>query len=102
MLYCSRSRPWALVYAGRGVCGGVLCCAVLLPLKPPLPLPPSPPLPQTTIEKLKKELQERDAVMADNYDNIQALRRKVQDLEKHKFVLGYKVGAGRGGGRGCL
>ena len=28
---------------------------------------------------------------ADNYHTIQSLRRKVQDLEKHKFVLGYKA-----------
>ncbi|KAG2439922.1 hypothetical protein HXX76_004041 [Chlamydomonas incerta] len=44
-----------------------------------------------TIAKLTKELEERDAVNADNYATIQQLRRKVQDLEKHKFVLSYKA-----------
>eukprot|EP00198_Chlamydomonas_reinhardtii_P006316 XP_001695652.1 flagellar/basal body protein [Chlamydomonas reinhardtii] len=44
-----------------------------------------------TIAKLTKELEERDAVNTDNYATIQQLRRKVQDLEKHKFVLSYKA-----------
>lgn len=46
---------------------------------------------QLTIIKLEKELEERDAVNADNYVTIQQLRRKVQELEKHKYVLSYKV-----------
>ncbi len=71
-------------------------------LTPPVPSPPPPP-PKAeelslTITKLQRELHERDAVNADNYATIQQLRRKVQDLEKHKFVLSYKVG-GRGGTR---
>ncbi|KXZ44685.1 hypothetical protein GPECTOR_63g14 [Gonium pectorale] len=44
-----------------------------------------------TISKLTRELEERDKVNADNYGTIQQLRRKVQDLEKHKFVLSYKA-----------
>ncbi|EFJ40424.1 hypothetical protein VOLCADRAFT_99792 [Volvox carteri f. nagariensis] len=44
-----------------------------------------------TIAKLKKELDERDAVNADNYVTIQQLRRKLQELEKHKYVLSYKA-----------
>ncbi|GIL58742.1 hypothetical protein Vafri_13730, partial [Volvox africanus] len=44
-----------------------------------------------TIDKLKRELEERDAVNADNYVTIQQLRRKVQELEKHKYVLSYKA-----------
>lgn len=44
-----------------------------------------------TIAKLTREVAEREAVNTDNYHTIQALRRRVQDLEKHKFVLGYKV-----------
>ncbi|GLC77526.1 WD repeat-containing protein 49 [Pleodorina starrii] len=44
-----------------------------------------------TIAKLTKELEERDAVNADNYVTIQQLRRKVQELEKHKYVLSYKA-----------
>lgn len=45
-----------------------------------------------TIAKLTREVTEREAVNTDNYHTIQALRRRVQDLDKHKFVLGYKVG----------
>jgi hypothetical protein len=47
---------------------------------------------QVTIAKLRQELDERDTVMADNYSTIQMLRRQLQDLEKHKFVLSYRVG----------
>ncbi|MEW5309047.1 MAG: hypothetical protein WDW38_000959 [Sanguina aurantia] len=43
--------------------------------------------------KLSGELVERDAVINDNWHTIQDLRRRGQDLEKHKFVLGSKVGA---------
>lgn len=44
-----------------------------------------------TIEKLKVEIVERDNVIGDNYHTLQGLRRKIQDLEKHKFVLTYKA-----------
>jgi hypothetical protein len=36
-------------------------------------------------------MEERDAVMSENYATIQHLRNMIQDLEKHKYVLGYKV-----------
>jgi hypothetical protein len=37
------------------------------------------------------QITERDAVISDNYNTLQALRRRCQELETHKFVLGYKV-----------
>lgn len=43
-------------------------------------------------DKLRGELAERDGVIGDNYATLQGLRRRVQELETHKFVLGYKVG----------
>jgi hypothetical protein len=49
--------------------------------------------------KLRSEVAERDVVIGDNYGTIQGLRRRLQDLEKHKFVLGYKVGGWWQGGR---
>jgi chromosome segregation ATPase len=42
-------------------------------------------------DKLRGELAERDGVIGDNYASLQGLRRRVQELETHKFVLGYKV-----------
>lgn len=42
---------------------------------------------------MNEEVKERDAVMADNFSTIQVLRRRVQDLEQYKFVLGYKAEA---------
>jgi hypothetical protein len=46
--------------------------------------------------KLRGEVAARDGVISDNYGTIQGLRRSMADLEKHKFVLGYKVGGCRG------
>jgi hypothetical protein len=46
---------------------------------------------EVTIKKLSEEIEERDAVISSNYHTIQLLRRRLQDLEKHKFVLAYKV-----------
>ncbi len=46
---------------------------------------------QLTVVKLKREVEERDALIADNYNTLQGLRRRCQELEKHKFVLSYKV-----------
>eukprot|EP00798_Chlamydomonas_sp_ICE-L_P028758 gene28758-31940_t len=46
---------------------------------------------ETSIEKLRNELKERDAVMREGYQDMQIMRRKVQDLEKHKFVLSHKA-----------
>eukprot|EP00878_Enallax_costatus_P041927 GHUV01048855.1.p1 GENE.GHUV01048855.1~~GHUV01048855.1.p1 ORF type:complete len:137 (+),score=34.96 GHUV01048855.1:254-664(+) len=42
-------------------------------------------------DKLRRELAERDGVIAENYQTLQGLRRRVQELETHKFVLSYKV-----------
>lgn len=42
-------------------------------------------------DKLRGELTERDGVIGDNSASLQGLRRRVQELETHKFVLGYKV-----------
>eukprot|EP00879_Flechtneria_rotunda_P002831 GHRR01003044.1.p1 GENE.GHRR01003044.1~~GHRR01003044.1.p1 ORF type:complete len:947 (+),score=451.86 GHRR01003044.1:130-2841(+) len=42
-------------------------------------------------DKLRGELAERDAVIGDNYATMQGLRTRVQELETHKFVLGYKA-----------
>lgn len=42
-------------------------------------------------DKLRRELAERDGVIAENYRTLQGLRRRVQELETHKFVLSYKV-----------
>lgn len=44
-----------------------------------------------TMDKLRTEISERDTVISDNYASIQGLRRRCQELETHKFVLGYKV-----------
>jgi hypothetical protein len=44
-----------------------------------------------TIAKLAKELEERDAVLAENYATIQQLRRRIQDAEKHRFVYQHKA-----------
>jgi hypothetical protein len=45
-------------------------------------------------DKLRAELMERDGVISDNYVTMQGLRRRVQELETHKFVLTYKVSTG--------
>lgn len=45
----------------------------------------------TAAGKLRSELGERDGVIGDNYVTMQGLRRRVQELETHKFVLTYKV-----------
>ncbi|KAF6260716.1 hypothetical protein COO60DRAFT_1637364 [Scenedesmus sp. NREL 46B-D3] len=44
-------------------------------------------------DKLRGELTERDGVIGDNSASLQGLRRRVQELETHKFVLGYKAEA---------
>jgi hypothetical protein len=48
-------------------------------------------------DKLRAELGERDGVISDNYTTLQGLRRRVQELEAHKFVLTYKVCVGWAG-----
>lgn len=45
-------------------------------------------------DKLRAEIGERDGVIGDNYGTMQGLRRRVQELETHKFVLTYKVCVG--------
>jgi chromosome segregation ATPase len=45
----------------------------------------------TTCAKLRRELEEREKILADNFSVIQDLRHRVQELEKHKYVLGYKA-----------
>lgn len=56
-------------------------------------------------DKLRAEIGERDGVISNNYATMQGLRRRVQELETHRFVLTYKVGCvevcvlGRGAGR---
>lgn len=45
-------------------------------------------------DKLRAELAERDGVISDNYVTMQGLRRRVQELETHKFVLTYKASPG--------
>lgn len=47
-------------------------------------------------DKLRAELRERDGVITDNYATMQGLRRRVQELETHKFVLTHKVWRMRG------
>ncbi|KAJ9531627.1 hypothetical protein QJQ45_021772 [Haematococcus lacustris] len=48
---------------------------------------------QLTIEKLHNEVKERALVMAESHALLATLRRKVADLEKHKFVLEHKTEA---------
>ena len=40
---------------------------------------------------MKDEIAERENVIGQNYDTIQQLRRRLADLEKHKFVLGFRA-----------
>eukprot|EP00803_Ostreobium_quekettii_P003392 evm.model.scf_890.5 EVM.evm.TU.scf_890.5 scf_890:16944-24893(-) len=44
-----------------------------------------------TIKKLTDEIKERDEVISSNYQTIQVLRRRVQELEKHRFVFEHKA-----------
>ena len=46
---------------------------------------------QVNIAALREEISERESVIAQNYTTIQLLRRRLADLEKHKFVLGYRT-----------
>ncbi|DBA85209.1 TPA: WD repeat-containing protein 49 [Trebouxia sp. C0005] len=46
---------------------------------------------QVNISALREEISERDTVIAQNYTTIQLLRRRLADMEKHKFVLGYRT-----------
>lgn len=41
--------------------------------------------------RLGLELKGREEVISDNFLLIQGLRRRIAELEKHKFVLSYKV-----------
>ena len=43
------------------------------------------------ISALREEISERETVIAQNYTTIQLLRRRLADMEKHKFVLGYRT-----------
>ena len=46
---------------------------------------------QVNIAALREEISERETVIAQNYTTIQLLRRRLADMEKHKFVLGYRT-----------
>lgn len=46
---------------------------------------------QVNIAALSEEISERESVIAQNYTTIQLLRRRLADMEKHKFVLGYRT-----------
>ena len=46
---------------------------------------------QINITALREEISERESVIAQNYTTIQLLRRRLADIEKHKFVLGYRT-----------
>ena len=46
---------------------------------------------QVNIAALREEILERESVIAQNYSTIQLLRRRLADMEKHKFVLGYRT-----------
>ena len=46
---------------------------------------------QVNISALREEISERETVIAQNYTTIQLLRRRLADMEKHKFVLGYRT-----------
>ena len=46
---------------------------------------------QVNIAALREEISERESVIAQNYTTIQLLRRRLADMEKHKFVLGYRT-----------
>lgn len=45
----------------------------------------------THTHRLERELKGREEVINDSFVSISALRRRVMELEKHKFVLAYKV-----------
>ena len=49
---------------------------------------------QVNIAALREEISERESVIAQNYTTIQLLRRRLADMEKHKFVLGYRTQVG--------
>ena len=40
---------------------------------------------------MKDEISERENVIAQNYTTIQLLRKRLADLEKHKYVLGFQT-----------
>ena len=40
---------------------------------------------------MKDEISERENVIAQNYTTIQLLRKRLADLEKHKYVLGFRT-----------
>ena len=46
---------------------------------------------QINMTALREEISERESVIAQNYTTIQLLRRRLADMEKHKFVLGYRT-----------
>lgn len=46
---------------------------------------------QVNITALREEISERESVIAQNYTTIQLLRRRLADMEKHRFVLGYRT-----------
>ena len=43
------------------------------------------------IEINKKDLCDRDETLFDKRDKIMSLKKKIQELEKFKFVLDYKI-----------
>ncbi|KAK9816472.1 hypothetical protein WJX72_000711 [[Myrmecia] bisecta] len=45
---------------------------------------------ELTVTAMRADIAEREDVIGQNYQTIQQLRRRVGDLEKHKFVLGYR------------
>lgn len=46
---------------------------------------------EVNLAAMKDEVAERENVIGQNYDTIQQLRRRLADLEKHKFVLGFRA-----------
>ena len=40
---------------------------------------------------MKDEISERENVISQNYTTIQLLRKRLADLEKHKYVLGFRT-----------
>eukprot|EP00884_Botryococcus_braunii_P019952 jgi/Botrbrau1/6640/Bobra.104_2s0027.1 len=43
------------------------------------------------VDHMREQIRERENVISQNYESIQLLRRRVADLEKHKFVLTYRT-----------
>ena len=46
---------------------------------------------EVNMAAMKDEISERENVIAQNYTTIQLLRKRLADLEKHKYVLGFRT-----------